>query len=105
MSDNEKTKVNTSPAVDVEVGTAEDVDAIMKKYDRESNVRIWEGTPKFAIRILLAVFALFMVWMNMFATWDERFRPPPFRGNGHYSGLPSLSYQKGKHPEKFRPVV
>lgn len=51
LSDNEKTKVNTSPAVDVEVGTAEDVDAIMKKYDRESNVRIWEGTPKFAIRI------------------------------------------------------
>ena len=65
LSDNEKTKVNTSPAVDVEVGTAEDVDAIMKKYDRESNVRIWEGTPKFAIRILLAVFAPFMVWMNM----------------------------------------
>ena len=80
MSDNEKTKVNTSPAVDVEVGTAEDVDAIMKKYDRESNVRIWEGTPKFAIRILLAVFALFMVWMNMFATWDERFRRPLFVG-------------------------
>mgnify|MGYP007083026749 CR=1 FL=1 len=22
----------------------EDVDAIMKKYDRESNTRIWEGT-------------------------------------------------------------
>ena len=80
LSDNEKTKVNTSPAVDVEVGTAEDVDAIMKKYDRESNVRIWEGTPKFAIRILLAVFALFMVWMNMFATWDERFRRPLFVG-------------------------
>ena len=80
MSDNEKTRVNTSPAVDVEVGTAEDVDAIMKKYDRESNVRVWEGTPKFAIRILLAVFALFMVWMNMFATWDERFRRPLFVG-------------------------
>ena len=23
----------------------EDVDAIMKKYDRESNTRVWEGTP------------------------------------------------------------
>ena len=53
LSDNEKTKVNTSPAVDVEVGTAEDVDAIMKKYDRESNVRIWEGTPKFAIQMCI----------------------------------------------------
>ncbi len=80
MSVNDKTEVNTAPAAGVDVGTAEDVDAIMKKYDRESNVRVWEGTPKFAIRILLAVFALFMVWMNMFATWDERFRRPLFVG-------------------------
>ena len=76
MSDIEK--VNTSP--EVEVGSAADVDAIMKKFDRESNVRIWEGTPKFVIRMMLTAFALFMVWMNMFATWDERFRRPLFVG-------------------------
>ncbi len=74
----ETTKVNTSP--EVEVGSAADVDAIMKKFDRESNVRIWEGKPKTIIRIALALFALFMVWMNMFATWDERFRRPLFVG-------------------------
>lgn len=33
-------------SVDVEVGTMEDVDAIMKKFDRESNTRVWEGTPR-----------------------------------------------------------
>ena len=27
----------------VDVGTAEDVEEIMKKYDNESNTRIWEG--------------------------------------------------------------
>lgn len=78
LADNEKTKVSTSP--EVEVGSAEDVDAIMKKYDRESNVRIWEGTPKLVLRVLMAFFALFLVWMNMFATWDERFRRPLFVG-------------------------
>ncbi len=26
-------------------GTPGDVEAVMKKYDRESNVRKWEGTP------------------------------------------------------------
>ena len=36
----EKAPVNTAPAGDVGVGTAADVDAVMKKYDRESNVRI-----------------------------------------------------------------
>lgn len=37
-------------SVDVEVGTMEDVDAIMKKFDRESNTRVWEGTPKKILR-------------------------------------------------------
>lgn len=30
------------PVQDADVGTAADVEAVMKKYDRESNVRIWE---------------------------------------------------------------
>ena len=78
MSENDKAKVNTSP--EIEVGTAEDVDAIMKKYDRESNVRIWEGTPKLVIRVLLALFAIYLVWVNLFSTQDERFRRPVFMG-------------------------
>ena len=41
----ENLKVNTAPAEDASTGSAEDVDAIMKKYDRESNTRIWEGKP------------------------------------------------------------
>ncbi len=28
--------------VNVDVGTARDVEEVMKKYDRESNVRVWE---------------------------------------------------------------
>ena len=44
MAEKDNMKVNTSPVADVETGTAEDVEAIMKKYDRESNTRIWEGT-------------------------------------------------------------
>ena len=47
-------------SVDVEVGTMEDVDAIMKKFDRESNTRVWEGTPKLILRYVLAAFMLFL---------------------------------------------
>ena len=34
MSEKEKMNVNTAPAADASTGTAEDVEAIMKKYDR-----------------------------------------------------------------------
>ena len=72
--------VNTAPAADGLTETAEDVDAVMKKYDRESNTRIWEGVPKKVVRYLLAAFALLMVYMNLFANWDERVRRSLFVG-------------------------
>ena len=70
------------PAVhhDMEVGTADDVAEIMKKYDRESNTRIYEGIPQKILHYLLAAFALFVMWMNLFATWGEQFRRPLFLG-------------------------
>ena len=36
-----------------------DLDSVMKKYDQESNVRIWEGTPRIVVNVILATFALF----------------------------------------------
>ncbi|MBQ5916371.1 MAG: TRAP transporter permease, partial [Lachnospiraceae bacterium] len=76
----ENLKVNTAPAEDASTGSAADVDAIMKKYDRESNTRIWEGKPKMIIGYLLAAFAVLMLYMNLFANWDERVRRSLFVG-------------------------
>ncbi len=56
------------------------VDEIMKKYDRESNVRPWKGVPDIVIKVLLAAFSLFMIYMNLFTVWDERIRRPLFVG-------------------------
>ena len=81
MSDlKEKDLQTTSPVADTETGTAADVEEIMKKYDRESNVRPWEGVPAMVIKVLLAAFSLFMIYMNLFAVWDERIRRPLFLG-------------------------
>ena len=41
-----KEKLPTSAASDPDVGTAADVEAIMKKYDRESNTREFTGLPR-----------------------------------------------------------
>ena len=45
MKENKIKKANTSPegqAGSENMSTA-DVDAVMKKYDRESNIRVWTG--------------------------------------------------------------
>ena len=41
---------------------------LMKKYDRESNVRIWEGVPGKIIRYLCAAFSLYCIWVTLFST-------------------------------------
>ena len=65
---------------EADIGTAADVDEIMKKYDRESNVRIWEGMPKQIVRFVLAGFMAFMVYMNLWATWSGQIRRCLFVG-------------------------
>ena len=77
---NEKDILNQNPAGDASVGSAADVEELMKKYDRESNVRPWEGIPAIVIKVLLAAFSVFMIYMNLFAVWDERIRRPLFLG-------------------------
>lgn len=65
MSDLNKT---TSAEPKVDVGSAADVEAIMKKYDRESNTRIWEGVPKLIIRWLTIIFSLYSIGVTLFGT-------------------------------------
>ena len=60
-------KHNTSPET-VDVGSAADVEAVMRKYDRESNVRIWEGLPKQIMRFLAAAFSVYCIWCTLFST-------------------------------------
>ena len=53
---------------EIEVGTAQDVEEMMKKYDRESNVRIWEGVPRKIIRYLCAAVSVYCIWVTLFST-------------------------------------
>ncbi len=71
---------DSTPQNNANVGTQADVDAIMKKFDRESNTRPWKGVPAMVIKVMLAAFSLFMIWMNLYATWDERIRRSLFLG-------------------------
>ena len=55
-----------------------DLDAVMKKFDRESNTRIWEGKPKMAVTCILAVFSLFCIYVTLFTSWLEEIRLTSF---------------------------
>lgn len=68
MSLNHKHNNYSPPTTDeVEVGSAKDVEAIMRKYDRESNTRIWEGTPALIIRLLMVAFSAYCIWSTLFS--------------------------------------
>lgn len=77
----EEKKLSADSVVDTDNEAAEaaaNVDAVMKKYDRESNVRIWEGKPKIVVSCVLAAFSLFCIYVTLFATWLEEIRLSSF---------------------------
>ena len=59
--------VDTSVDIEVDVGTAADVEAVMRKYDRESNTRTWEGTPGMIVRVIMVIFSLYCIWSTLFS--------------------------------------
>lgn len=68
MSLNHKHDNYSPPTTDeVDVGSAKDVEEIMRKYDRESNTRIWEGTPALIIRLLMVAFSAYCIWSTLFS--------------------------------------
>ncbi len=55
-----------------------DLESVMKKYDQESNVRIWEGKPRFVVNCILASFSLFCLYVTLFTSWLEEIRLTSF---------------------------
>ena len=70
MSDPKEVLNGADPteAQKIDTGTAEDVEAIMKKYDRESNTRVWEGTPKLLVRLFSIGFSIYCIYVTLFST-------------------------------------
>ena len=67
-----KKRVDEAPAVDTAAAGGEDIaadlDAVMRKYDRESNTRIWEGPLRWITGGLMAAFSLYCIAMTLWST-------------------------------------
>ena len=48
-----------------EVVTEEQINDVMKKYDRESNTRIWVGVPQKIVTAVMALFSLYCIWSTL----------------------------------------
>ena len=83
------------PVADVSVGTMADVEAVMKKYDRESNVRIWEGLPRRLIDWLMAAFAVYCIVDAIFLTTLQEIRYSVFLGMIVFLGFLTFPVRKG----------
>ena len=99
MSDMEK---HTS-AVNAEIGSAADVDEVLKKYDRESNTRIWEGKPKLVIRWLMVFFSLYSIYVTLFSTAMRQIRLMNFLGMILVIGYLNFPAKKGTQKVNHMP--
>ena len=80
-----------------------DLDAVMKKYDRESNVRVWEGTPRLVVNLLLACFSLFVIYVTLFTSWLEEIRLTSFMACIVFVGFLVFPAKKGTQKVNYMP--
>ena len=80
-----------------------DLDAVMKKYDRESNVRSWEGIPRLGINLILACFSLFVIYVTLFTSWLEEIRLTSFMACIVFVGFLVFPAKKGNQTANTMP--
>ena len=80
---------------DASTGSAADVEAVMRKFDRESNTRVWEGTPKIIVGVVLVAFSLFCLYVTLFANLMAQVRMTSFLGLVIIMGFLTYPAKKG----------
>ena len=89
-------KVDGSAAFgEFETVSAAEVDEVMKKYDRESNTRIWTGVPKRVIQFIMALFSLYCIYSTLWSNASLEVRLMIFLGCVTIMGF--LYYPMSKH--------
>ena len=81
----------------------EDLEEVMRKYDRESNVRVWTGKPALAVKAVLIGFSLFCIWVTLFATFLEEIRLTSFMGLIILLGFLTYPAKKGEQKVNYIP--
>ncbi len=101
-----KKRVDAAPAVDTAASgedMAADLDAVMRKYDRESNTRIWEGPLRWITGGLMAAFSLYCIAMTLWSTALPETRLSLFLACIVFIGFLTYPIKKGHVKVNFMP--
>ncbi|MDD6478452.1 MAG: TRAP transporter permease [Oscillospiraceae bacterium] len=79
------------------------LDDVMKKFDRESNTRVWVGIPKTVVTCILATFSLFCIYVTLFATWLDEVRLTSFMAFIMFIGYLVFPARKGMQKTNYMP--
>ena len=83
--------------------TQADLDALMRKYDRESNTRVWEGWQRWVIGSLMVAFSLYCIGMTLFFTGLPETRLALFLALIVFIGFLTYPIKKGHVRVNFMP--
>ena len=72
-----------------------DLDEVMRKYDRESNTRVWEGWQRWAVGILMVAFSLYCIGMTLFFSGLPETRLAAFLAMIVFIGFLTYPVKKG----------
>lgn len=103
MSDLNKNTSERISDIQADVGTAADVEAVMKKYDRESNTRIWEGIPQVIIRWIMVAFSVYSICVTLFGKGLREVRLTNFLAMIIIIGYLNFPARKGEHRVNHMP--
>ncbi len=79
------------------------LDDVMKKFDRESNTRVWEGIPKTVVTCILAAFSIFCIYVTLVATWLDEVRLTSFMAFIIFIGYLVFPAKKGVQKTNYMP--
>ena len=79
------------------------LDDVMKKFDRESNTRVWDGVPKTIVTCILAAFSIFCIYVTLFATWLDEVRLTSFMAFIIFIGYLVFPAKKGVQKTNYMP--
>nr|WP_251317177.1 TRAP transporter fused permease subunit [Flintibacter muris] len=67
----------------------------MKKFDRESNTRVWEGTPMWIVKGIMILFSVFCMYLTLIDRNQAEFRLCTFLGGIIIIGYLNFPIKKG----------
>ena len=79
----------------LDIQTQADLDALMRKNDRESNTRVWEGWQRRAVGAIMVIFSLYCIGMTLFYSGLPETRLAAFLAMIVFIGFLTYPVKKG----------